>query len=120
METDTLIAIASLAVVVVGMGITGVVFIVRAADKSAENRADIEDIRIKKAEIRATIKELAAKDETERAKIREEMSDFREHVARNYASTEVMNRMESRIVDALNRLGDRLDTFAHRGEDKRP
>jgi flagellar basal body-associated protein FliL len=35
--------------------------------------------------------------------------EFRAHVAANYASNTMLDQMEKRVVDAINRLGDRLD-----------
>lgn len=38
-----------------------------------------------------------------------DLSDFKQEVARDYASNRMIEQMESRLVTAIERLGDRLD-----------
>lgn len=38
-----------------------------------------------------------------------ELADFKAHVAATYASNHTLDQMEKRVVDAINRLGDRMD-----------
>lgn len=38
-----------------------------------------------------------------------EVGDFKAEVAANYVSNRTLDQMERRVVDAINRLGDRLD-----------
>lgn len=38
-----------------------------------------------------------------------ELSEFKEHVAREYASKATLDQMETRIINVINRLGDRFD-----------
>lgn len=47
--------------------------------------------------------------QTAREKAAADLATFREHVAAHYVSTETLDKMETRVVDAINRLGDRLD-----------
>lgn len=47
-----------------------------------------------------------------------DLAEFKEHVAREYASNRTLEQMEKRVVDAINRLGDRLDrTFERFGKE---
>lgn len=46
-----------------------------------------------------------------------EVADFKTHVAVNYASNQMITQMEQRLVDAINRLGDRLDRAFHPGRE---
>jgi hypothetical protein len=75
-----------------------VIFLVRAADRAtrAEAAASQLESRIKNTDERITL-EVAA------------LSLFREQVARDYVSREAMREMEDRLVNAIDRLGDRLD-----------
>lgn len=43
------------------------------------------------------------------AQVGKDLSDLREHIAREYASREMVRVFEERIIDAINRLADRLD-----------
>lgn len=40
-----------------------------------------------------------------------ELNAFKEHAASTYASQAMLDKMEGRVVDAINRLGDRLDNL---------
>jgi hypothetical protein len=42
-------------------------------------------------------------------KLEVELADFKTEVAKNYASIRLIEQLESRIVNAIERLGDRLD-----------
>jgi ribosome-associated translation inhibitor RaiA len=52
--------------------------------------------------------------EVELAHVKTELSEFKVHVAATYASSGTIEQMESRLVDAINRLGDRLDRVLER------
>jgi hypothetical protein len=52
--------------------------------------------------------------EADVAKLRGEFADYKEHVAQTYVSTSTIEQMESRLIDAINRLGDRLDRVLER------
>lgn len=41
--------------------------------------------------------------------VAKDLGEFKEHVARDYASNRALEQMEKRVVDAISRLGDRLD-----------
>jgi hypothetical protein len=43
------------------------------------------------------------------AQVGKDLADLREHIAREYASREMVRVFEERIIDAINRLADRLD-----------
>jgi propanediol dehydratase large subunit len=45
---------------------------------------------------------------------RKELADFKVHVAANYASNSTIEAMEARLIEAINRLGDRLDRVLER------
>lgn len=47
--------------------------------------------------------------EGEVGRIKSDIADFKVHVAANYASNSTIEQMESRLIEAINRLGDRLD-----------
>jgi hypothetical protein len=44
-----------------------------------------------------------------REKLAKEFADYRERVAREFVTRETLERMEVRVLDSINRLGDRLD-----------
>jgi hypothetical protein len=44
-----------------------------------------------------------------RVALASEMAAFREQIAREMVTTEMLTRLEERIVDSINRLGDRMD-----------
>ena len=46
-------------------------------------------------------------------RLERDFANFKEHVASNYASNSTVAEVEKRIVDAINRLGDRLDRLFH-------
>jgi hypothetical protein len=46
-----------------------------------------------------------------------ELSDFKAHVAEKYVTGSVIEQLENRLIDAINRLGDRLDRFLERNTD---
>jgi F0F1-type ATP synthase assembly protein I len=62
--------------------------------------------------------ETAAKEvitlRAEVTKVTADLADFKVHVAATYASSSTIEQMETRLVDAINRLGDRLDRVLER------
>lgn len=50
-----------------------------------------------------------ASERDARAKVKDELAQFREEVARNYATTETLRQIEERMEAGFNRLGDRFD-----------
>ena len=42
-------------------------------------------------------------------KVTADLADFRAHVAREYVTSSAIQRIEERLVQAIERLGDRLD-----------
>ena len=42
-------------------------------------------------------------------RLRGDLSDFKVEVARQYVTTEALLQVEMRLVDAINRMGDRFD-----------
>ncbi|QJP13668.1 hypothetical protein G3545_08375 [Starkeya sp. ORNL1] len=86
-------------VIIVGAHLIGmVVFLVRAADRSARAEIAARDIeaKLKHAEERIVLEAAA-------------LAQFREQVAREYVSREAMRELEERVVKAIDRVGDRLD-----------
>lgn len=45
---------------------------------------------------------------------KKELAEFKVHVAANYASNSTLEQMENRLIDAINRLGERLDRVLER------
>lgn len=43
------------------------------------------------------------------ARLKDELAAYKVEVAEKYASRETIDQMENRLIDAINRLGDRLD-----------
>lgn len=71
------------------------------------NRAQSKADQVEKEVDAATIAIANSRSEIER--IEKELVDHRVVVAREYVSNETLVSLESRIVEAINRLGDRLD-----------
>lgn len=46
--------------------------------------------------------------------VRADLAAFKTEVAMNYASNKMIEQMEARLVGAIERLGDRLDTWVDR------
>ena len=67
-------------------------------------------IRINKGESAA---ESAKKAQDTADKALAELSAFKAHVAETYASNKTLEQMERRLMEALNRLGDRFDRLFH-------
>jgi hypothetical protein len=65
-----------------------------------------------KAESTAKTAEAAA---AKAAEVEREFHKFQLEVATKYATTSAIAEVEQRVVDAINRLGDRLDKFLTRG-----
>lgn len=66
--------------------------------------------RLNKAESKATAAAISAADvKTEVGRVESELVQHRVDVARSYVSKETLASLETRIVEAINRLGDRLD-----------
>lgn len=85
--------------IILGAHLIGVVvFLVRAADRSARAEIAAKDgeARLKQLEERIAIEAAA-------------LAHFREQVAREYVSREAMRELEERVVKAIDRVGDRLD-----------
>lgn len=60
--------------------------------------------------------EIAREAKTQADKATGDLADFKEKVAREYVTSTAIERLEERLVDAINRLGDRLDrAFEPRG-----
>jgi hypothetical protein len=129
MTFDTIIAIGALTttwvITVVGwivwawrMSLKNAAEKASAEIRSKENATAIEKVEATiKAEIEEALKR-CQQSEDQNQKLGMELSQFREHVAKSYASVEIMNRMEERIVDALNRLGDRFDAYMQTGRER--
>lgn len=47
-------------------------------------------------------------------RVERDLAEFKVHVAANYASNSTIAEMEGRLIDAINRLGDRLDRVLER------
>lgn len=92
MDTGTVIAILALAVTVIGGGTAWVLRFGRieaAAEVAREARAETE-------------------------KLAKELAEFKVDVARNYATAAMVAAVESSVVAAINRLGDRMDRIFER------
>lgn len=86
-------------VLILGAHLVGVVvFLVRAADRSARAEIAARDIEVRLKQIEERIVREAAA-----------LAQFREQVAREYVSREAMRELEERVVKAIDRVGDRLD-----------
>lgn len=93
------------AIAAIGVGLSFLTFyggwvMSRARGESAADSAKEAHVEIKaaKADLHARIDGVVA-----------DLASFKEHVARDYASNRSLEQMERRLVDAINRLGDRLD-----------
>lgn len=61
--------------------------------------------------------EVAHAAEAKADKATADLATFKERVARDYATAAMVATMESKVVEAINRLGDRLDrVFEARGQ----
>jgi hypothetical protein len=70
----------------------------KAADRSESNTNQINDIYRRKAEMRAHIEKIA-----------NDLSEFKEYVAEHYAPLPQLDKMEQRIMKALDDIAVRLD-----------
>jgi len=48
-----------------------------------------------------------------------DLASHKEYVAREYVSRDVLSALETRLIDAINRLGDRLDSALGAGRSQR-
>lgn len=48
------------------------------------------------------------------AKVTADLAEFKVHVAANYAGNSTIEQVENRLIEAINRLGDRLDRVLER------
>lgn len=79
--------------------------------------------RVTEAETRAQIAKDTAKDNSERiANLNAAFSLYREQVARDYISREMMQEFERRLTSAIDKLGERFDKFVeaalHKNKDQ--
>jgi len=61
--------------------------------------------------IHQRITKLAERVEQVRAKGAQELADYKLTVAREYATAAAIKEVESKVVEAINRLGDRFDRY---------
>jgi hypothetical protein len=52
--------------------------------------------------------------EAELAAVKAELAEFKVHVAANYVGNSTIEQVEARLIDAISRLGDRLDRLFER------
>lgn len=95
---------SAIGVVVTILSICGGV-LVRLTDRlnKAEGKAEAADTKAAAAAISV------ASNGLEIERLRADLVDHRVAVAREYVSKDTLASLETRIVDAINRLGDRLD-----------
>jgi len=48
--------------------------------------------------------------------VRKDLSEYKESVAKEYVTQTTLEKVEGRIVEAINKLGDRLDRLLERRE----
>lgn len=108
METSTLITIGGSILGLIGAGYGILTFWMKLSDRIT--KADAKAHAAEQAANNANISAAAAHLEADR--IRSELVDHRVAVAKEYVSTGTLERLESRVIDAINRLGQRLDDFS--------
>lgn len=87
MDLGTIIALAALGVTVIG---GAVAWIMRFG--KLENAAEVAKQALTKADM-----------------LSDDLAEFKEKVAREYVTGAAIERVETRLVNAIDRLGDRLD-----------
>lgn len=75
------------------------------------NVTAIDDLKADFAAREAEIKLVAERVESVRAKSAKELDAFRIEVARSIPTNEALAALEDRLLDAVNRLGDKFDRF---------
>ncbi|QKV20224.1 hypothetical protein [Oricola thermophila] len=75
------------------------------------NASAIDDLETDVAAREAEIKLVAERVESVRAKSAKELDAFRIEVARSIPTNEALAALEDRLLDAVNRLGDKFDRF---------
>lgn len=113
MTIDTTVTLGNLlTILALIVGALGAWFLLR-GDVSA-TKAATADLKGQLEALSRSHTDLQARVETVRAKGAHELSEYKLLVAREYATSEAINQVEERVVEAINRLGDRFDKYFDR------
>lgn len=88
------VAVAGVAVVLTLIGMVAGWALRIARGENAEKKADSNEVRI--------------------IRLEKDLADYKVHVAANYASNTIIEQVETRLIEAISRLGDRLDRLFER------
>lgn len=81
------------------------------ADQKADHAEDVADLKASIAAANALIKANAERIEDVRAKGAKELADYKLEAAQRYATSDLLKEVEERMIEAINRLGDRFDRY---------
>lgn len=108
METSTLLTIGGSVLGLIGAAYGIITFWMKLSDRITK-----ADAKAKAAETAAQNANVAAAaSHMEIDRIRAELVEHRVSVAREYVSTGTLERLESRVISAINSLGARIDGFS--------
>ena len=86
--------------------------------KVKENTKSIESHERELESHRVTLAKALDRAEEIRARTAHELAEYKLHVAKEYATIPLLAKVEERVVQAIDRLGDRLDKFFDRAKDR--
>jgi len=92
---------------VVGLIVSLVTIVARQAVANTRNEQSARAARAVADEAKLA----SANAATVAAQTAKELAEFRERVAQNYASRDAIRELESKLVAAIERLGDRFDKY---------
>jgi hypothetical protein len=78
------------------------------------NKSDLAEMKARVDALAASIEAVKVRVEQVRARSAHELAQFQLTVASEYATHAAIKEVEGRVVDAINRLGDRFDNYFDR------
>ena len=110
MTFDPTISVSSL-LAILTLAITGVTVWYNTRAQVQKNTSDMKDVRDILAVANAKVALALEKADEIRSRTAHELAEYKLQVAKEYATVNSIREVEERVVQAIERLGDRLDKF---------
>lgn len=110
MTFDPTISVSSL-LAILTLAITGVTVWYNMRAQVQKNTSDLKDVRDILAVANAKVALALEKADEIRSRTAHELAEYKLQVAKEYATVNSIREVEERVVQAIERLGDRLDKF---------